>query len=147
VLLAMLPVVARGDSYSHTGTLGVSTCSIVTGTVTPLYMAAGTCVDASEAAVEQPLERAGVLANLRCLGSTAFTGTVTLTGRTGPCGALADAPFTCTLTGNGSSRPSCTTGAAKLTVASAGHCWTLKLGFGGAISPAPIISCTVVRAL
>lgn len=143
-LLAVLCGVATAQYPNRT--LPVHTCIDVTGAV-PIFMASGTCSDQTESKVAQPFREPGVLTKLECRGTTAFVGTITITGRSGTCGALVNRPFTCVLTGTGSGAPRCDSGNAQLEVTAAGGCWSLGLTFGGPLSIPTGISCTIIRAI
>ncbi len=147
--LAVLAATARGDSFAHTSVIGADTCTGIDGVVSPLYMAAATCVSPTEANVQQRLRTTATLVNMDCI-TTADPGagkTIVVVGRAGHCGALADVgTFTCTLTG-GSGLAMCDSGTAKLVVGTAGDCWGLKLTLAAPLTTPVGVQCTMERAL
>ena len=149
-LLLLLAAPAWGqDMFPHVSVIGINTSTVIDGLVSPLYMAAGTGVDAIESHVEQRLRAPGLLVNMDCVASAdpGAGKTIVLTARTGTCGSMADSgTFTCTLTG-GAGRPNCNTGTTSLTVVTAGDCWDLKLTMASALTTPVTVECTLERAL
>lgn len=151
-LLALAPALGHGQGPGEPrggppGLVGVSSCTVLTGAVT-VFMGPGACADQLEEMVEQPLPGL-TFTGMRCTTSAAIGAgrALTVTARTGPCGTLADSPgFFCTLTGDGASRSSCTTGPKLLPVA-VGRCFTLEVApSGGAFVVPAAVNCTMERS-
>lgn len=123
------------------GSLGVNTCMPITAGQT-LYMGAGSCVDASEAIVMEPAKNTLTLSNMSCTSSAALvSGSITVQGRAGACGSLADTSgFTCVIN-NGT--PVCNSGANLLNV-TAGQCFSFKVTTVS-IPSAVAVTCTLER--
>lgn len=141
-------ITGGGGGGGTNGLIGASSCMDITGSVSNLYMAAGTCIAQTEADVEQRVVNTVTLEDMACT-TTADPGagrTITVTGRTGPCGALSNSgTFVCTLNG-GSGRPNCTTGAATLGV-SGTQCWSLGVVSSGSLASNVHVNCTLERSL
>jgi hypothetical protein len=125
--------------------VAVPSCMNISGAVGTLYMADGSCLDATEARIEQKVHQAVTFTRLQCLTSVDIGGaqTITVTGRTGTCGALSDSgTFACTLTG-GSGRAVCQD--TDSLAVGAGACWALKLVATSGVADGTV-SCTLERS-
>ena len=72
-------VTPSAGSTGANGLLGIATCMVLDGSVSPLFMAAGSCLDPTEAAVLQRLGVAVTLNNLACKSSANTGGGQTIT--------------------------------------------------------------------
>jgi hypothetical protein len=128
------------------GHIGVSSLTLVSGAST-LFMADGTGVDVTEDDVEQKVLNAMTFDSMQCIASAdpGSGDTITVTGRTGTCGALSNSgSFTCDLVG-GSGRPICDTGANTLAV-SATECWSIGVTFSDTdLGTDVFVNCTMER--
>ena len=125
---------------------GVSTCMVLTTSGT-FFMGMGTCVDPTEAMVEQPYAQTASLLHLSCITSAAIGSgnSITVTARTGTCGSLANSTLVCTLTG-GAGRSTCNSGGTVITVA-ANECVSYRVVTPGTMSALPAVNCTVEQTL
>lgn len=134
-----------GAGGGTTGMIGMATCMPITGAVTPLFMSAGSCVEQTEVRASEHVANAMIFEDLACVASADLGSgkTVTVTGRSGSCGSLASASFTCVLTG-GVSQPICNAGASTFSV-SAGQCWSLQVVSSTTLDNAVRVNCTMER--
>lgn len=135
-----------GTGGSSVNYIQASSCMLMTGSVSPLFMTSGSCIDPHEAEIEARIEGAMVFTGMECFTSAdpGAAETITVTGRSGTCGSLSDSgTFACTLTG-GSGRAACDTGANTLSVGDEG-CWSIKLAPTAGITDVAV-NCSLKRS-
>jgi hypothetical protein len=129
-------------SVAGKGIVGASSCVQMSGLITT-YMAAGTCLSPTENPVKQQFLNAVNFGNMQCSASGDIGGgrSIVITGRAGPCGAMAPGALTCTLVGGGGP-PSCSS-VVMLNIGN-GECWALELApIGGAFVAPVYVNCTI----
>lgn len=137
-LLGALPAEAQVRAL-----LGLSSCAPLDGPAT-LYLAPSTCVDPTEAAVVLPVQGLVSLTGLACrLSGASGSASVTVTLRSGACGALADTALACTIAPGGQQ---CSTGSAFVAV-TPGQCLTFKVAISAAFPAPRYVTCSVERAV
>jgi hypothetical protein len=119
---------------------------LMTGDVTTLYMAPGSCIDPHEVEIEAKVEGAMTFTGMECIPSADPTTNIVITGRTGTCGALADSgTFICTMVGgSGRAAAACDTGANSLSISDE-QCWSLKVAPTAGITDVAV-NCTLKRS-
>lgn len=126
------------------GVLGISSCMVLDGNVSPLFMNAGGCLDPTEGGVLQRLGTAVTLNNLACKSSANTGGGQTITVKvrtqTGCAGGAADSPLVCTI---GSASSTCT-GTSAVSIGS-GDCMSVSVAPSGALTTPVELNCTVER--
>lgn len=137
-------ITGGGGGGGGTTRMPIATC-VPVGVSQTLYMASGTCVDATEVSVQQPFLTDATMTNMKCFGSKAqgLGNDVVLTALTGSCGVHGSlsGSFTCTLTG-GASPSTCTTLAAL--TPSGTQCWSIQVTTPPSLANTDLaINCTV----